>query len=101
MRSQQEAKQLETSASNSPQSTAKPPPRCLFEPLEETRFLFVDQFQKVRIDKGEKPAERAVFRKQHGVAKAVLSTVDSCPNDYRIGLWSAGPYQGWIRWSSD
>ncbi|HEY4986546.1 MAG TPA: hypothetical protein VII39_08005 [Bradyrhizobium sp.] len=77
------------------------PPNCQIEPIEEIRNLFVDEFQKVRIDKGEKPAERAVFRKQHGAARARLSVVAACPAAFRVGLWAAGPYEAWVRWSSD
>lgn len=77
------------------------PQRCEIEPLEETRFLFVDAFQLKRIEAGEKPAERAVFRKQHGVAKGSLTVVDGCPAPWRVGLWSGGPYDAWMRWSSD
>lgn len=86
-----------------PRTPATPahPPSCRIEPIEQTRFLFIDEFQQVRIDKGEKPAERAVFRKQHGVAKARLSVVDACPQEYRVGLWAGGPYTAWARWSSD
>jgi hypothetical protein len=84
-----------------PSAAAKTPPHCLIEPIEQTRFLFVDQFQKVRIDKGEKPAERAVFRKQHGVAKGRLTIADGCPDSLRVGLWAGGPYEAWIRCSSD
>ena len=61
------------------------PPLCRIEPIEETRFLFIDEFQKVRIDHGEKPAERAVFRKQHGAAKAKVAVVPQCPADFRVG----------------
>lgn len=100
MRSLQHA-DMETAGDGSSPSAARMPPRCLIEPVEETRFLFVDQFQKVRIAKGEKPAERAVFRKQHGVARARLTVSGSCPPEFRVGLWASGPYDGWIRWSSD
>src|SRR5204863_7915179 len=87
---------------NAPDAGGKrEPPRCAIEPIEETRFLFVDAFQKIRIENGEKPAERAVFRKQHGVAKGKLTVMPECPAEYRAGLWSGGPYVAWMRWSSD
>jgi hypothetical protein len=79
----------------------KLPPSCLIEPIEDIRTSFIDKFQKKRIEEGEKPAERAVFRKQHGIAKGKLSVVDTCPTKYRVGLWAGGPYDVWIRWSSD
>ncbi len=97
MRSLQHAKRRLNAAKAAP----KPPSHCLIEPIEETRFQFVDEFQQVRIDDGEKPAERAVFRKQHGVAKARLVVVEGCPDPWRVGLWAGGPYDAWIRWSSD
>jgi hypothetical protein len=84
-----------------PPSKAARPSACHIEPIEQTRYLFVDAFQLVRIKKGEKPAERAVFRKQHGVAKARLSVLASCPAAFRVGLWAGGPYVAWMRWSSD
>jgi hypothetical protein len=77
------------------------PPRSLTEPIEDIRTSFIDDFQKKRIEQGEKPAERAVFRKQHGVAKGRLSVVETCPPQFRIGLWAGGPYVVWMRWSSD
>src|SRR5690242_20376500 len=89
-------------AGAAPAPQPKLPPRCLIERLEDIRASIVDRFQKKRIEeKGEKPAERAVFRKQHGVAKGKLSVAENCPAKYRVGLWAAGPYDVWIRWSSD
>jgi uncharacterized protein DUF993 len=84
-----------------PLPEAARPPACRVEPIEQTRYLFVDGFQLVRIEKGERPAERAVFRKQHGVAKAKLSVLASCPAEFRVGLWAGGLYTAWVRWSSD
>jgi hypothetical protein len=82
-------------------SETKLPPHSLTEPIEDIRASFIDKFQKKRIKDGEKPAERAVFRKQHGVAKGLLSVVPSCPSTFRIGLWAGGPYIVWMRLSSD
>lgn len=77
------------------------PPNSVFEPIEDIRASFIDKFQKVRIAHGEKPAERAVFRKQHGVAKGRLCVAESCPAPFRVGLWAQGPFDVWMRWSSD
>jgi hypothetical protein len=82
-------------------STDKTPLQSVVEPIEDIRTSFIDDFQKVRIARGEKPAERAVFRKQHGVAKGQLSGVAARPPEFRVGLWAAGPYTVWMRWSSD
>jgi hypothetical protein len=92
------------SGSNALTTTPAAPARpaaCQIEPIEQTRYQFVDEFQLVRIQRGEKPAERAVFRKQHGVAKSKLSVLPSCPAEFRAGLWAGGPYTCWMRWSSD
>jgi hypothetical protein len=88
-------------AAASPTQQPKLPPSCLIEPIEDIRASFIDRFQKKRIEKGEKPAERAVFRKQHGVAKGTLRVVEACPAKLRVGLWAGGPYDVWMRWSSD
>jgi hypothetical protein len=98
--------QSQRDARTNPQAAATPvdatrPTACDIEPIEQTRYLFVDEFQLVRIEKGETPAERAVFRKQHGIAKATLSVVADCPAAWRVGLWAGGPYVAWARWSSD
>ncbi|MBG0792248.1 hypothetical protein IYY11_02020 [Methylocystis sp. H62] len=77
------------------------PPRSAVEPIEDIRASFIDKFQKKRIENGEKPAERAVFRKQHGVAKGKLTVLNACPATFRVGLWAGGPYDVWMRWSSD
>jgi hypothetical protein len=79
------------------------PALCQIEPVEHTRWLFVDDFQLVRIQtSGEKPAERAVFRKQHGVARGVLTLDATCPAEFKAaGLWAGGPYPLWARFSSD
>jgi len=79
----------------------KMPPHSLIEPIEDIRTSFIDEFQRKRIEDGEKPAERAVFRKQHGVAKGTLTVLQTCPAKFRVGLWAAGPYDVWMRWSSD
>src|SRR5947208_1805963 len=79
----------------------KTPPRSVIEPIEDIRASFIDDFQKIRIASGEKPAERAVFRKQHGVSRGTLSVAQDCPPAFRVGLWAGGPYPAWMRWSSD
>ena len=99
MDSKIKSERAERKTSGPPKATR--PPACAIEPIEQTRYLFIDDFQLVRIKKGEKPAERAVFRKQHGVAKAQVSVLTGCPGDLRVGLWAGGPYVAWVRWSSD
>jgi len=86
-------------AAAAPQNTV--PPRSVIEPIEDIRASFIDKFQRRRIEAGEKPAERAVFRKQHGAAKGKLTVANECPSKFRKGLWQGGPYDVWMRWSSD
>lgn len=91
--------------SSGPTATGAPgptvPPHSVIEPIEDIRASFIDKFQKKRIEDGEKPAERAVFRKQHGIAKGKLTVLDTCPAKFLVGLWADGPYDVWMRWSSD
>ena len=83
-------------------SGGRPNPAALRDQAAgETRFLFIDSFQLKRIERGEKPAERAVFRQQHGVAKGLMTVAAGCPAALRVGLWLGGPYDAWMRWSSD
>lgn len=96
MSHQRDAKKV---AEPAPASTV--PPHSSFEAIEDIRASFIDKFQKVRIARGEKPAERAVFRKQHGVAKGKLTVAETCPDKLRVGLWAQGPFDVWMRWSSD
>jgi|SRR5579859_751755 len=102
MQSQRQPQSTAETVTTPSSSNPARPPACHIEPIEQTRYLFVDEFQLVRIqEKGEKPAERAVFRKQHGVAKSKLSVLQTCPAAFRVGLWAGGPYICWMRWSSD
>jgi hypothetical protein len=93
--------QREARGAAAPTPASTVPPHSTFEAIEDIRASFIDKFQKVRIAKGEKPAERAVFRKQHGVAKGKLAVADACPDKLRVGLWAQGPFEVWMRWSSD
>jgi hypothetical protein len=68
--------------------SAKAPPRSVIEPIEDIRASFIGDFQKIRIARGEKPAERAVFRKQHGVAKGQLGRRRNLSNG--ISRWLVG-----------
>jgi len=63
--------------------------------------LFVRKGQAERIARGQRPAERAVFRKLHGAAAAVFEPLPSLPDEWRVGIFSRGPLDGWARFSSD
>lgn len=66
--------------------------------LEE---MFVDIVQKRRIDLGQRPARRAVFLKQHGVAHGVLTPLPDLPETLKVGVFGHGALPCWVRFSSD
>lgn len=63
--------------------------------------LFVDVAQERRIKNGQRPAERAVFRKLHGVAHGRLEMLERIPKDLRVGVFSHDRLDAWVRFSSD
>ncbi|WP_272149551.1 LodA/GoxA family CTQ-dependent oxidase [Tenacibaculum aiptasiae] len=66
--------------------------------LEE---MFVEMGQKTRIEKGQKPAERAVFRKQHGIVYGNFIINKDIPEEYKIGIFAGDSYECAVRFSSD
>lgn len=68
------------------------------ERLEE---MFVGVAQENRIKQGQKPAERAVFRKLHGVAHGRLEMVKSRPAKFKVGVFAKESLTAWMRFSSD
>lgn len=66
--------------------------------LEE---MFVEMGQKTRIEKGQKTAERAVFRKQHGIAYGNFIIEKDIDPKFKIGIFSKDSYECAIRFSSD
>jgi len=80
-------------------------PGCWTDPAkanEHIKEMFVDIGQQTRIDLGQKPAERAVFRKLHGVASARFEIAEGLPEKYRVGVFENGKsYPTWVRFSSD
>lgn len=63
--------------------------------------MFVDIVQRGRIERGERPAQRAVFRKQHGAARGVLHMRADIPEALRVGLFALAAVPAWVRFSSD
>lgn len=72
---------------------------------ETTAFLeqmFVDLIQRQRIERGQRPALRTVFLKQHGVCYASLQAVKDLRDDLKVGVFADGDKRPcWIRLSSD
>jgi hypothetical protein len=81
-----------------------PVPACFDRPEDAARRLtemFVEMGQAKRIRMGQRPAERAVFRKLHGTAHGRLERLDSMPKDWRVGIFAHERLDAWMRFSSD
>lgn len=66
--------------------------------LEE---MFVEMGQKRRIELGQRPAERAVFRKQHGIVYGEFVINKDLPQAYKKGIFAGDHYPCVVRFSSD
>jgi hypothetical protein len=66
--------------------------------LEE---MFVEMGQKTRIENGQNPAERPVFRKQHGIAYGTFVINKDIEPRFKIGIFSGSSYECAVRFSSD
>lgn len=71
------------------------------ESAERLTELFVGVAQGNRIRNGQRPAERAVFRKLHGVAHARLEMVRKLPEALKVGVFAHARLDAWVRFSSD
>jgi hypothetical protein len=63
--------------------------------------MFVGIVQAKRLALGQRPAERAVFRKLHGVAAGTLVMRPDLPPDLKVGVFAKQSLPAWIRFSSD
>ena len=68
---------------------------------QRLKEMFVEMGQKTRIEKGQKPAERAVFRKQHGIAYGNFIIKKDIPKKYKVGIFAGDSYECVMRFSSD
>ncbi len=81
-----------------------PIPPCFDNPAEAPERLtemFVGIAQDRRIQLGQRPAERAVFRKLHGVASAEWVLQPNIPEELKVGIFNHERLQAWVRFSSD
>ncbi len=74
---------------------------CKDNPVERLVEMFVGIAQEKRIGLGQKPAERPVFRKLHGVAHGSLRMLPGAPADLKVGVFEHEALQVWTRFSSD
>ncbi len=63
--------------------------------------MFVEMGQKTRIERGQKPAERSVFRKQHGIAYGTFVINDDVEDQFKTGIFAGDTYECAVRFSSD
>jgi hypothetical protein len=68
---------------------------------QRLKEMFVEMGQKTRIENGQKPAERAVFRKQHGIAYGDFVINADIPEAFKKGIFASESYKSAIRFSSD
>lgn len=68
---------------------------------QRLKEMFVEMGQKNKIEMGQNPAERAVFRKQHGIAYGNFTVNKDIAPEYKIGIFAGDHYECAVRFSSD
>ncbi|HEY0075146.1 MAG TPA: LodA/GoxA family CTQ-dependent oxidase [Abditibacteriaceae bacterium] len=74
---------------------------CGEDPAGKLKQMFVDIVQTRRIQQGQSPAMRPVFRKVHGVAYGHLEMQSDLPDELRVGVFALQKLPAWVRFSSD
>ena len=81
-----------------------PIPKCFDDPADAAarlKEMFVDIGQARDTRLNPPPAQRAVFRKLHGVAHGWLERHADVPQDWRVGIFAHERLTAWMRFSSD
>ncbi len=81
-----------------------PVPKCFDNPADAAERLtemFVDIGQARDTRLNPPPAQRAVFRKLHGVAHGRLERRADLPKEWRVGIFAHERLDAWMRFSSD
>jgi hypothetical protein len=68
---------------------------------QRLKEMFVEMGQKTRIERGQMPAERAVFRKQHGIAYGQFIVKKDIKPEFKVGIFAGDSYECAVRFSSD
>ncbi len=68
---------------------------------QRLKEMFVEMGQKTSIEKGQQPAERAVFRKQHGIAYGHFEVNKDIDKKFKVGIFAEDKYECAVRFSSD
>jgi hypothetical protein len=74
---------------------------CKTRATERLTEMFIQMTQQRRIQLGQRPAERAVFRKLHGVAHGRLDVLPGIDESWRVGIFAHQQLSAWVRFSSD
>mgnify|MGYP003877608613 CR=1 FL=1 len=77
------------------------PEEDLTKATQRLKQMFVEMGQKTRIRDGQHPAQRAVFRKQHGIAYGKFTINHDIPAEYKVGIFAGESYECAVRFSSD
>ena len=73
---------------------------CDHNPTQRLKEMFVELGQKHEIASAEKPARRAVFRKQHGIAYGQFKIDPDIDPAFRLGIFTGYSYECAVRFSS-
>ncbi|MBF9000341.1 LodA/GoxA family CTQ-dependent oxidase [Vibrio nitrifigilis] len=64
--------------------------------------MFVEMGQKTRIERGQMPAQRGAFRKQHGIVYGHFDVLDGIDDELKVGIFGQkNHYECIVRFSSD
>ena len=74
---------------------------CKTRAVERLTEMFIQMTQERRIQLGQRPAERAVFRKLHGVAYGQFDVLPGIDESWRVGIFAQNHLPAWVRFSSD
>lgn len=74
---------------------------CEQNPTQRLKEMFVELGQKQTIASGSKPARRAVFRKQHGIAYGQFKIDRTIDPAFKLGIFAGDSYECAVRFSSD
>jgi hypothetical protein len=74
---------------------------CERDPIGNLEQMFIQLVQRRRIALGQRPAQRAVFLKPHGVAHGWLEMRHDLPDSLKVGVFRHERLDAWVRFSSD
>ncbi len=76
-------------------------PSCAADSIGALKAMFVDLTMGPRLNAGQKPAQRPVFRKTHGVAAGIFRVKPDLPEELKTGIFALGELPMLARFSTD